>query len=134
MADRKQSRIPLGARRAAALLEALLADSRDALIVTDADEVVIGVNPEWPALCGDGTGEAIGKSFTEVACSCHHCEVADLLRRARSEGRPIGAVITHRHRRGFDLRLAARITPIAPDEGGAGAYLVRLRPAGAPPR
>ncbi len=114
-------------RWAVAVAEVLFADNRDALLLADAAERVIAANPEWPVLCG-GAEPVIGASFAEVAGDSSACELADLLRRERCEGRPTEALVTLRHRRSFDLRLAALITPIAARDGAASAYRVRLRP------
>ncbi|MEE8248352.1 MAG: hypothetical protein V3S87_13960, partial [Alphaproteobacteria bacterium] len=34
------------------LVETLISDSRDALLVLDAKETVVGASPEWQVLCG----------------------------------------------------------------------------------
>lgn len=119
---------------AAAVGELLFLDDRDALLLTDGQERVIAVNAEWLMLCGGGAEPMVGTSFADIAGNAQASEVADLLRRARSEGRPVEALITLRHRHGFALRLTALITPIAAPDRAASAYLVRLRPASLHPR
>lgn len=129
---------------ATGLAESLIADSRDALLVVDAEERVVGASPEWLVLCGGRLDQVVGRPFAEVVRAARGSELADLLRRAQSERRPVEALINHRHRRGFALRLAARVTPIAnggANRGTTGAatgaatgrsHLVRLRPPPVP--
>ena len=110
------------------LAEILISDSRDALLVLDAKETVVGASPEWQVLCGGRRDELLGRPFAAVVDGGQGCELADLLRRAQSERRPVEGIVSQRHRHGFALTLAACVTPIAAEGGSAGGYLVRLRP------
>ncbi len=115
-------------RWAARLAETLISDSRDALLVLDEKEIVVGASPEWQVLCGGRHDELVGRSFAEVVDGGQGCELADLLRRAKGERRPVECIVSQRHRHGFALTLAACVTPIAAEGATAGAFLVRLRP------
>lgn len=117
---------------AAGLAESLIADSRDALLVLDSDERVVGASPEWLVLCGGSLDQVVGRSFAEVVGAAQGSELEDLVRRAQSEQRTVEAFISYRHHRGFALQLAARVTPIGPRGATAGAHLVRLRPPSGP--
>ncbi len=110
------------------LVETLISDSRDALLVLDEKEIVVDASPEWQVLCGGRRDELVGRSFAEVVDGGQGCELADLLRRAQSERRPVEGIVSQRHRHGFALTLAACVTPIAAQGATVGGYLVRLRP------
>jgi PAS domain S-box-containing protein len=127
-------------RWAAGLAESLIADSRDALLVLDTEERVVDASPEWLVLCGGHLDQVVGRPFAEVVRAARGAELADLLRRAQNERRPVEAVINHRHHRGFALELAARVIPIGTGGATGGAtgdatgraHLVRLRPPSGP--
>ena len=119
-------------RWVAGLAESLIADSRDALLVLDSDETVVGASPEWLVLCGGRLDQVLGRPFAEVVGAAQGSELADLLRRAQCERSTVEASISYRHPRGFALQLAARVTPIGAAGVAAGAHLVRLRPPSGP--
>ena len=128
MHDGDRGAIAADRRWTARLAETLISDSRDALLVLDEKEIVVDANPEWQVLCGGRRDELVGRPFAEVVDGGRGCELADLLRRAQNERRPVEGIVSQRHRHGFALTLAACVTPFAAEGVPAGAYLVRLRP------
>lgn len=120
---------PADAVGAAEIVDILFADARDALLLVAGDDSIARVNGEWTVLCGGDPEAMIGRRFASILSATTPCEIADLMRQARSEGREVGMRIAHRHPNGFDLVLEALIAPVRTAGAEGDGYLVRLRPS-----
>ena len=114
------------------LVETLIADSRDALVLVDREHHVLAANAGWYLLCGDEPDLVLGRKFSDILTDEPSSEMASVVDQAISLKVPVAGAITHRHTRGFDLKLDALVTPIYDGGGDVVGFLGRLRPA-APP-
>ena len=110
------------------LVEALFADSRDALILVDRYARVIAANAEWYLLYGEPDNRVVGRDFADVVTGKAPSEMAAVVERAISRLEPVSEAVICRHSRGFDLKLDALVTPLLDDAGEALGFLGRLRP------
>ncbi len=127
--DTRATRPPADAVGAAEIVDVLFADARDALLLVAGDDSIARVNNEWTVLCGGDPEAMIGRRFATILGATTPSEIADLMRRARTEGREVGMRINYRHTRGVDLVLEALIAPVRTTGTEGDGYLVRLRPS-----
>ncbi len=111
-----------------ALVEALFADSRDALILVDRYACVIAANAEWYLLYGEQDHRVVGQDFADVVTGKAPSEMAAVVERAIKRLEPVSEAVICRHARGFDLKLDALVTPLLDDAGDVLGFLGRLRP------
>ena len=110
------------------LVEALFADSRDALILVDRYARVIAANSEWYLLYGEQDHRVVGQDFADVVTGKAPSEMAAVVERAIKRLEPVSEAVICRHARGFDLKLDALVTPLLDDAGDVLGFLGRLRP------
>ena len=110
------------------LVEALFADSRDALILVDRYACVIAANAEWYLLYGEQDHRVVGQDFSDVVTGKAPSEMAAVVEHAINRLEPVSEAVICRHARGFDLKLDALVTPLLDDAGDVLGFLGRLRP------
>lgn len=110
------------------LVDALFADSRDALILVDRYGCVIAANSEWYLLYGEPDHRVVGQTFADVVTGKAPSEMAAVVERAIEHLEPVAEAVICRHARGFDLKLDALVTPLLDDTGDVLGFLGRLRP------
>ncbi len=111
----------------AALVEALIDGSPEAIIVVDGSKAVLRTNPAFASLCGRPVGDLEGLPFRKALPQDDAgCQLSDAIDRA-FETRVAGSThILCNHGHGFELELEVRLQPIV--EAGRIKFVVsRLR-------
>ena len=100
---------------------------RDALMLVDETGSVVHVNEAWLLVSGRTADEIVGKPASEGPAA-RDCEALDLLRRSLNDGKSRTAMVYMRHRRGFQLKLHARVMPVSNGTDGVSGFVISLRP------
>ena len=75
------------------LVDALFADSRDALILVDRYGCVIAANSEWYLLYGEKDHRVVGRDFAEVVTGRAPSEMAAVVERAIEQLEPVAETV-----------------------------------------
>jgi PAS domain S-box-containing protein len=106
----------------------LFDDSRDGLLLVDLHGRIAAANAEWLLLSGDSPEDVDRCPIELLGGAGAPQTLADLFTTARAMGTPQHAVLSHRHRHGFDIELEVAVEPILDDTGRTGIWLIRARP------
>jgi PAS domain S-box-containing protein len=98
--------------------------SREALLVTDADRLIVEVNPAFTAITGFRPDDVLGRNPVDVlAGDATDVDAAAALREAWQAGAPIDVEVRVVARDGTPVWLEVRGNPLRTRTGGAGGYM-----------